>query len=319
VNCQPLYACIGALRGRFAYEVRIKTVAKRGLILYKNYVEWRNMRELGAGKPPIRGKIISFSKKSRIKLMKFIASVKDCFQVFQTLTFPDDVMEGKTISERSAYCQIVKRRFLKRVQRRWPDFKAVIRKEWEARKSGRIIGELCPHLHVIYLCEALTKQNHKALCRKLALLWVDCIETVEREKAEMVNLHAGCYTWLDSQTMVSKYVSKYVAKVDDSKGEQSQGRAWYMVGKFDIPEPEWQPLTERENIGVRRLLRGYMKRRNRKVAKGLRSQESNGFCFIRKETVYRMIDYVTQEEYRNRSPGITYLDQVRERRKRDDQ
>ncbi|MBA7557747.1 hypothetical protein ES705_50518 [subsurface metagenome] len=117
--------------------------------------------------------------------------------------------------------------------------------------------------------------------------------------------------------MVSKYVSKYVAKVDDSKGEQSQGRAWYMVGKFEIPEPEWQPLTERENIGVRRLLRGYMKRRNRKVAKGLRSQESNGFCFIRKETVYRMIDYVTQKEYRNRSPGVIDLDQVRERKQGD--
>ncbi|MBA7657596.1 hypothetical protein ES703_65535 [subsurface metagenome] len=304
MSCQPQYACKGAITGRFGFEVGTDAVAKRGLVIYEGYVECKNVKQLGGGEIPVRGKVVSFSKKSRIRMMKFTASIKDRFQVFQTLTFPDDVMEGKTISERSTYCQMVKRRFLKRVRRRWPDFKAVLRKEWEARKSGRIIGELCPHLHLMYLCESLTELNYKAFCRDLAMLWIDCLETLEREKAEKVNLHPRCFTWLNSQVMVSMYVSKYVAKVDCSEGEQSQGRAWYVVGSFEIPDPEWQVLTGRENIGVRRLLRRYMKRRNRRVAKRLRDQETSTFCFIQKETVYRMIDHVIKELYRNRSPGV---------------
>jgi len=311
VICQPLYACIGAISGPFSLENEARKVAKTGIITHEGYTELRYAStpiNVKAGK---RGKVTYLSKKSRIRLLKRVASVKDRFQVFQTFTFPDDIMEGKNVTERSRISSEVRRRFLRVVRRRWPSFKAVIRQEWKPRQSGRIIGQECPHLHCLYLMNFLTKANYKDCARILAGLWVASLHTQEIEEALSVAQHESSYTWMHNQVMGKKYISKYIAKVDESETRESRGRAWYMVGKFDIPAPEWQALSKRDNIKIRRLLRGYMKRRNHHVAKSLRRQDSNTFCFIQRETVYRMIEHVTQAEYRNRSPGLVHLDQVR--------
>lgn len=311
MNCQPLYACKGAISGRFTLESEVRKVAKTGLIIHEGYTELRYASFPKTVKPSKRGKDTYLSKKSRIRLLKRLASITNVFQLFQTFTFPDDVMEGKEITERAAFSRVVRRRFLKRVQRRWPSFKAVIRQEWEPRKSGRIIGQECPHLHFLYLMNFLTKANYGDYAKILAGLWVESLHTREVEQALSVAQHESSYTWMHNQLMGKKYISKYVAKVDESKTRESRGRAWYMIGKFDIPAAQWQALSSQDNIRIRRLLRRYMKRRSRRIAKSLGKQESNTFCFIRRETVYRMIEAVTQAEYRNRSPGLVYLDQVR--------
>ena len=311
MNCLPLYACKGAISGPFSLENEVRKVAKTGLITYEGYTELRYASTPINVKASQRGKVTYLSKKSRIRLLKRLASVKDRFQVFQTFTFPDDIMEGKTVTERSRISSDVRRRFLRVVRRRWPSFKAVIRQEWQARKSGKIIGQECPHLHFLYLMNFLTKANYKDCARILAGLWVESLHTREVEQALSVAQHETSYTWMHNQLMGKKYISKYIAKVDQSETRESRGRAWYMVGKFDIPAPEWQALSNQDNIRIRRLLRGYMRGRNSKVARSLRRQDSNTFCFIRRETVYRMIEHVTQAEYRNRSPDLIRLDQVR--------
>jgi hypothetical protein len=311
VNCQPLYACKGAISAPFYLESEARKVAKTGLIIHEGYTEHRYASFPKIVKASKRGKDTYFSKKSRIRLLKRLASIKDSFQLFQTFTFPDDIMEGKTITERSRLSSEIRRRFLRVVRRRWPSFKAVIRQEWQARKSGRIIGQECPHLHVLYLMNFLTKANYKDCARILAGLWVESLHTREVEQALSVAQHESSYTWMHNQLMGKKYISKYIAKVDQSESRESRGRSWYMIGKFDIPAPEWQALSTQDNIRIRRLLRGYMKARNHHVARSLRKQESNGFCFIQRETIYRMIEHVTQAEYRNRSPGLVGLDQVR--------
>jgi len=311
VNCQPLYACKGAISGPFSLENEVRKVAKTGLIIREGYTELRYASTPINVKPSKRGKVTYLSKKARIRLLKRLASVKDRFQVFQTFTFPDDIMEGKTVTERSRISNEIRRRFLRIVRRRWPSFKAVIRHEWQARKSGRIVGQDCPHLHFLYLMNFLTKANYKDCARILAGIWVESLNTQEIEEALSVAKHESSYTWMYNELMGKKYISKYIAKVDQSEIKESRGRAWYMVGEFDMPAPEWQALSNQDNIRIRRLLRGYMRDRNRRVAKSLRNQESNTFCFIQKETIYRMIKHVTQAEYRNRSPGLVYLDQVR--------
>jgi len=311
VSSQPLYACIGAISGPFSLENEVRKVAKTGLIIHEGYTELRYASFTKTVRASKRGKDTYLSKKSRIRLLKRLASIKDSFQLFQTFTFPDDIMEGKTITERSRISSEVRRTFLRKVRRRWPSFKAVIRQEWEPRKSGRIIGQECPHLHMIYLMNFLTKANYKDCARILAGLWVESLHTQEVEQALSVAQHESSYTWMHNQLMGKKYISKYIAKVDQSKTRESRGRAWYMVGKFDIPAAEWQALSNQDNIRIRRLLRRYMKGRNRKVAKSLRRQDSNTFCFIQRETIYRMIEAVIEQEYRNRSPGLVHLDQVR--------
>lgn len=299
MNCQPLYACIGAISAPFSLENEARKVAKTGLIITEGYTAYRYPSFPKRVKASQRGKVTYLSVKSRIRLLKRLASVKDRFQVFQTFTFPDNIMEGKTVTERSRISSEVRRRFLRVVRRRWPSFKAVIRQEWEPRKSGRIIGQECPHLHFLYLMNFLTKANYKDCARILAGLWVESLHTREVEQALSVAQHESSYTWMHNELMGKKYISKYIAKLDRSETKESRGRAWYMVGKFDIPPPEWQALSKRDNIKIRRLLRCYMKRRNRKVARSLRKQESNGFCFIRRETVYRMIDHVTHLQIEN--------------------
>ena len=297
-------ACMGAISGRLVFEDNIRSVTGRGLIIHEGYVELRNAKVSPERNISHRGRITYFSKKSRIRLMKFMASIKDQFLVHQTFTFPDDVMKGKSISERSTFSHRVRRRFLKRVQRRWPSFKAVIRQEWEQRKSGDIIGESCPHLHTLYVVDLLSKANHKDLAVQLGKLWVACLGTMEYEKALSVAVNRESYVWMNNQTMATRYVSKYIAKVELYPGEESRGRAWYRVGEFNIPDPEWQVLTDREEIAVRRVLRCYMKRRSRTLTKTLKLKECNTFVFIRKETVHRIINHVIEKLYKQVPGGV---------------
>jgi len=239
-----------------------------------------------------RGKITYFSKKSRLRLMKFMASLKDQFLLFQTFTFPDDVMKGKSISERSRFSHKIRRRFLRKVKNRWPSFKAIIRQEWADRKSGDIIGESCPHLHMLYLINFLTIANHKDWAVMLGKLWADCLGTNEPEKALSVATNDKSYQWMKGQKMAQSYISKYMGKVDEYSSDESRGRSWFKVGDFDIPPPEWKFLTPLEDIAVRRVLRHYMERKSKKVAKSLEREKCNTFVFIKKETIHRIIDYV---------------------------
>ena len=297
-------ACIGAISGETVFEDYKRILVGKGLIIHEGYVELRTAKIEPERNISQRGEIKYFSKKSRIRLMKFMASIKDQFLVHQTFTFPDDVMEGKSISERSRYSNQVRRRFLKRVHRRYPSFKAVIRQEWEQRKSGDIIGESCPHLHFLYVVDQLTKANHKDLAVQLGKLWVACLGTMEYNKALSVAINKESYVWMKNQTMARRYVSKYIAKVELYEGDESRGRAWYKVGEFDIPDPEWQVLTDREEIAVRRVLRCYMKRRSRRLTKTLRLKECNTFVFIRKDTVHRIIDHVIERLYKQVPGGV---------------
>ncbi|MBA7652165.1 hypothetical protein ES703_59995 [subsurface metagenome] len=311
MNSQPTYACIGAISGRFCYEDRIRAITGRGLLIHEGYTELRNDRFLTEGNINTRGKITYFSKKSRMRLMKFMASVKDRFLLFQTFTFPDDVMKGKSISERSRFSHQVRRRFLKRVLRRWPSFKAVIRQEWAGRKSGDIIGESCPHLHVLSLVNFLTRRNHASWAVQLGKLWVDCLGTKEPEKALSVAIDDKSYQWMKSQNIAKCYISKYIAKIEEYEGDESRGRAWYKVGVFNIPDPEWKFLTPLEDVMVRRAVRCYMKRRNSRVVRQLHRQKCNTFVFISKSTIYRILDHVNNRLCRiepkgNLSPFLKY-------------
>jgi len=297
VNYSNPTACVNAITGRLVFEDNIRAVTGKGLIIHEGYVELRTAKFSPERNIAPRGRITYFSKKSRIRLMKFMASIKDQFLVHQTFTFPDDVMEGKSISERSIFSYRVRRRFLKRVHRRWPSFKAVIRQEWIDRKSGVIIGESCPHLHFLYVVDLLKEAHHKDLAVQLGKLWVACLGTMDYEKALSVAIDKESYVWMKNQLMARRYVSKYIAKVELYEGDESRGRAWYKVGDFDIPEPEWQVLTDREDIAVRRVLRCYMKRCNRGVSNSLKLKGCNTFVFIRKETIRRIIDHVNHLLY----------------------
>ena len=292
MNCEPRYACMGAISEPFYYEDRIRALTGRGLLIHEGYTELRNARFLTEGNINTRGKITYFSKKSRLRLMKFMASIKDRFLLFQTFTFPDDVMKDKSISERSRLSQKIRKRFLRKVKSRWPSFKAIIRQEWQDRKSGDIIGESCPHLHVLCLVNFLTINNHKYWAVQLAQLWVDSLGTSEPEKALSVATHKESYQWMKNQVMAQRYVSKYMGKVDEYSGDESRGRSWFKVGDFNIPDPEWKFLTPLEDIAVRRVLRHYMKRKSKKVAKSLEREKCNTFVFIKKDTIHRIIDYV---------------------------
>jgi len=302
-------ACIGAISGETVFEDYKRVVAGKGLIIHEGYTELRTAKIEPERNISQRGEIKYFSKKSRIRLMKFMASIKDQFLVHQTFTFPDDVMEGKSISERSRYSNQVRRRFLKRVQYRWPSFKAIIRQEWQDRKSGDIIGESCPHLHFLYVVDLLKKANHKDLTVQLGKLWVACLGTIDYNKALSVAINKESYVWMNNQSMARRYVSKYIAKVELYEGDESRGRAWYKVGDFNIPEPEWQVLTDREEIAVRRVLRCYMKRRSRVLTKTLKLKECNTFMFIRKDTVHRIIDYVNNRLYNQVHGGVSAFPQ----------
>ncbi|GAJ14358.1 unnamed protein product, partial [marine sediment metagenome] len=150
----------------------------------------------------------------------------------------------------------------------------------------------------------LTKRNYKIWAKQLGRIWVDCVKTEQYDKALSVAQHEESFSWMENHSMAARHVAKYITKLDHSPGEESRGRAWFIVGKFNIPDPEWQALSDREEIEVRRVLRGYMKRRSKQIKNVLRFKGRNTFVFIKRETMYRIIDYVDKKLYKTEQAGV---------------
>lgn len=145
----------------------------------------------------IRKAITQFSRKARLRRLKRIAEVdwiSAGHSVLITITYPDEVSDH-SMDERKTHRYLLNRFICGIVGRLLACFWRV---EWVPRKSGKYIGQLRPHMHLLYLS-----------CPRI------CHLRIQRRWAEII----GVRRWvqvdvspLDVAEVASVYAAKYCSK-----------------------------------------------------------------------------------------------------------
>jgi hypothetical protein len=187
-------------------------------------------------------------------MMKMVARMdRDQVPVFMTLTFPDELHElVKSPDEKGRIGKQYCRRFEKRLLRRWPGASAICRIEWSARKSGKYVGEIFPHIHCLVWNRGGLEIYGQLLSWCNDSWWECCGKISDAHRRAGVQVRM-VYSWRG----VFSYLSKYTAKVENYEFEV--GRLWWC---WNIPELPWvRPvlikLKEKEAVQLIRIMRRF--------------------------------------------------------------
>lgn len=171
--------------------------------------------------------IYEFSRKSRLRLLKSIATFdwrRIGGSLFVTLTYPDDVAHtdiDKRNRERYLFHRQVEKYVGKHVNGIW-------RVEWMPRLSGKRIGEVLPHMHLLlFSCPFVPIAN-------IVKWWRNII----RYDEPAFNLEIE---FIKEGDVASFYVSKYCGKVAPDSGlahvpKVNTGRHWAYFRPQEIPK-----------------------------------------------------------------------------------
>jgi hypothetical protein len=194
-------------------------------------------------------------------------------------------------SERKKVSNDALNRFRRIVLKKYPSIKIVYKREWEPRKSGNLKGEYVPHFHMFMSVPDMNEAHELfGLASELANIWVDCTGTKEIHKALNVALHSKSYRIIKSQKQAQKYATKYVTKPGENWTDESIGRSWGVIGKFDIAKPQEIELTPDEMVHVKRRLRKLAHKKH-PIQKALRQRETPTFLIAQENTVNRIIKH----------------------------
>jgi hypothetical protein len=144
-----------------------------------------------------RGAITCFSRRARARRLRWIASVdwrSAGAGMLMTFTYPDE-QSNHSMEERKIHRYQINRWVESRVQRQIPCFWRV---EWMPRQTGLYVGQLRPHMHLLYLG-----------CQTVRLKGI-------RERWQTI-IGSNTYTQVDVTyvalgDMVSVYAAKYCSK-----------------------------------------------------------------------------------------------------------
>ena len=245
--------------------------------------------------------------------MKKMASLEQAPTMFSTLTFPDEYFEGLAPDEIASASSKAMKRFKYRLKRHHADVYGLWRREWVPRKSGTRTGVLTPHFHAITgskLGLPLVKQLH------IQELWVDALKLQEpgvKAKAYQVNMNyrgpgqkGNAFEIMSDRKHAQRYISKYMAKIDETEFEGSIGRNWGVIGDLPIAEGIEIEMSPGYANDLKRFIRRYIritgKTKNPRAVKRFRKKyaekETNSFVFIEASTIIRLMDYI----YENHVP-----------------
>lgn len=183
-----------------------------------------------------RGKIKNFSAKSARRLRAFIFSLLYPARYMITLTYPLDFPAPK---EAKKHLRV----FVQALLRRFGD--GVVWK-LEPQKRG------APHFHLLFWTKY---EDVKALRKWVSQKWFEIVNSGDEK-----HFKAGTRVdVLDSKKKIFLYVSKYVAKVENTAWEEP-GRFWGKAGKLPVaPTSDLIYLARQEYIQLRRLIRRWLK------------------------------------------------------------
>lgn len=203
-----------------------------------------------------RGKVIEFSRASRVRLMRELAKVRrEMRPYFITLTYPDTYKGSPERWKRDLDV------FLKRLKREYPEASGAWRLELMDRKSGLRVGEIMPHFHI--LLWGLSEKIEDEIRVWVSRSWFEAVGT-----GDISHLKAGTNVTLTyGERAVTAYVSKYVAKVvkDSEYLIKGVGRWWGWHNRERLPVVDCELIRLRydQAVYLLRLLRRRSKQKAR--------------------------------------------------------
>ena len=281
------------IRGKNALKLDIKEF----LNIYPNMVEIRQTNDLkhpknnrSMGK---KGEIKEFSRKSRREFIKLFCKMTDKLVLWQDVTFSDDVMQDKV--KRKKVSNKALERFRRIVIEKYKSIKVAYKREWQPRKSGDLKGEHIPHFHM-FMSVPDAREDYELidLAIELARIWVDCTGTKEIAKAQRVAIHPKSYRIIKDQKQAIKYATKYITKPGGNWADESIGRSWGTIGRFNIAKPDKREMTPTEMVSVKRRFRKIAPKKH-PIQKALRLKETPTFLIIQENTVNRIIEHAQRQ------------------------
>jgi len=173
-----------------------------------------------------RGQIKGFTKGARLRMLRMIASINwgsVKHGVFITLTYPDEHADrsmGERNTDKYLFMRYIEKHLGKKVGVIW-------RLEWEPRKSGKRLGQLTAHWHLIVF-------GIKFIPKDVVRSFWQCV----------LRADGPVVTWIDGITTgkkLARYVGKYCSKLpeadvlDNSTYLNSQGRHWGVMRRELVP------------------------------------------------------------------------------------
>jgi hypothetical protein len=173
-----------------------------------------------------RGIVDSFSRASRLRLLKYIATIdweSIASGVLITLTYPDSRLgrdKDTRNKDRSRFLRDIEKHLGGKVSGIW-------RTEYEPRKSGANQGVIVPHLHFLLIRESFV-----------------CHKVVRKIWRKILKVHGPLSTDVRAAKngeLASFYIAKYMSKVhsllslDNCAYLNTHGRHWGTIRKQFIP------------------------------------------------------------------------------------
>lgn len=314
MHLSPETACISDIKDQVIYRIKksecnqdVRTVEadSQQLHIYNGIVLVRdNGKGLGSnyidtdrnrGK---KGKIVDFSKRSRLNMIKNLAMLKHRPEFWVDFTYTDDVMRGLGIEERRIKSSADLHKLNIWAERHGLDILGCWKREWKPRLSGALIGQHIPHLHFVYYVSGATDADYIRSYLKMADKWLEITgaEGEYKEKGRRVLYHEKSYRFIKSQKSMRKYFQKYISKSDELVTNESIGRSWGIIGDAIDYDPEIMEIGNDEMVLLKRMLRNLCKGINRKLKYGLSFCLSHAltkfFVLMDKQTLYGMLEFI---------------------------
>lgn len=178
-----------------------------------------------------RGRVLGFADESRRRLGLLFASLPEAAikrSNFITLTLPDEAlpMTGQ------AFKRLLDT-FGKRFLRRFPAAALIWKMEPQTRKSGELLGDVVPHLHLIAIGDTGTVADLRLWA---AENWFQVVGTGLQKHLKAGTQVIQAYGTARS---IAWYVTKYAGKrIEDALAKQFgwAGRYWGVIGRANLPE-----------------------------------------------------------------------------------
>jgi hypothetical protein len=167
----------------------------------------------------VRGEISSFSKQSRRRILRLIATIKHTkISTFATLTYPDNFEEDPRKVKKHLD------NFFKRLVREFPEIVVIWRLEAKQRKTGLNAGKVAPHFHLL-----IWNVDYKKLLAWIPKNWYQVVGSNDEK-----HLRAGTSVEpVRSSNGVMYYTAKYICKADNLK-LFGWGRYWGIVNRESL-------------------------------------------------------------------------------------
>jgi hypothetical protein len=214
-----------------------------------------------------RGMIKGFSKQSRRRILRIVATIKRIEKpVFVTCTYPDNFpTEGAAMKTHLT-------KFFKRITRAFPGAIVLWRLEPQKRKSGTNKGEIAPHYHML-----IWKVPFGKLWEWIPVNWYEVVNSGDEK-----HLLAGTRVEpVRSVHGVLNYTSKYICKSLEFVVE-GWGRYWGIINRDDFKTIQGKSVSVQIDSRTAMTVLRYMRRRGSEIYKKNKETGKNEYVGRRK-------------------------------------